>query len=330
MLQPAVAMKRNGDAWRRAGIAGLLVLCGACGSGAPPSRTDAAAGARTPIHRRIDLPSIAACGTCHARVYEEWSRSLHHRAWTNANVRRATQDFARHECRCCHSPMPVLEHGLAERPPFRDFNHDDGVHCLSCHGLADGVAAARDLPDAPCRPRHEPRLLQAEMCQPCHEPTHQAFTEYRTSAAFARGVRCADCHMPPRSDGSGRSHGPHGGLDPDFVRTALDWSCRIDGGELVLRLRNLTGHKFPGEIPSRSFLVHADVPGREPVRELLRKPHRGEERDDNRLLPDEVRELRWTLPAGTRPGDVRVRLLFQPLPLLPPEQCFVLGDWRGA
>ena len=38
--------------------------------------------------------------------------------------------------------------------------------------LADGVGAARTIPDAPCRPRFEPRLRDARLCYPCHEPTH--------------------------------------------------------------------------------------------------------------------------------------------------------------
>jgi hypothetical protein len=309
----------------RARVPSILLGCvagwaaAACGAPAP----------EPPIHERIDLPSLAACGTCHVRVYEEWAASLHHGAWTNANVRSATRDFEIEECRCCHSPMPVLEHSLVDRPPFRDFNHDDGVHCLSCHGRADGVAAARDLPDAPCRPRADPRLLQAEMCQPCHEPTHQAFSEYRESRAFETGKRCADCHMPEREDGSGRNHGPHGGMNEKFVRKAVAFACRIEDGELVVVLRNKTGHKFPGEIASRSFVVSIEIEGHEPVRELLRRPHKREARADNRLLPDEVRELRHRLPAGTAERDVRVRFLFLPLPLMQLEQAFVLGEWRG-
>ncbi|MBK8098768.1 MAG: hypothetical protein IPK26_16770 [Planctomycetes bacterium] len=302
-----------------------LWLLAACGAPADPLPAEP----EPPAHTRIDLPSLAACGSCHLRQYEEWAQSLHHGAWTNDNVRAATRNFEREECRCCHSPMPVLPHSLVERPPFRDFNHDDGVHCLSCHGLADGVAATRDIPDAPCRPRADARLQQAELCQPCHEPTHQAFAEYRLSAAFADGVRCADCHMPEREDGSGRSHGPHGGLNAAFVRKALRWSCAIADGELVVTLRNKTGHKFPGEIPSRSFVLQVELPGREPIRELLRRPHKGEDRADNRLLPDEERVLRFPLGDGVAAADVLVRFLFLPLPMTPIEQAFVLGEWRG-
>ena len=278
-----------------------------------------------PIHERIDLPSIAACGGCHQQVWEEWSRSLHAKAWTNANVLSATDNFRKQSCRPCHSPQSVLVTGLDRAPDYRDFNQEDGVHCLSCHGLPDGVAAARTLPEAPCRPRAEPRMRDTYHCYPCHQPTHQAFDEYEESRAFAEGTRCIDCHMPLREDGSGRSHGPHGGMNAEFVRTAIDWEVREEPGELVVVLTNLTGHKFPGEIPSRSFLLRIESEvGTETV--LLRKPHKGEARVDNRLLPDETRELRFPRPQG----EVAVRLLFQPLPLLGPDQCFELGRWTAA
>ena len=232
-----------------------------------------------PPYERIDLPSVAACGGCHLEVYREWSRSLHAGAWTNDNVRTATRNFEKKSCRPCHSPLSVFTTGFDRRPDYRDFNQEDGVHCLSCHGLEDGVAAARTIEGAPCRPRYSPELLRADHCYPCHEPTHQAFAEYRESDAFAVGVRCVDCHMQPREGRPGRSHGPNGGLNPEFVRRALAWSAALEDGAVRLELRNRTGHKFPGEIPSRSFLVIVEFPGSErgPERLLLRKPHKGED-----------------------------------------------------
>lgn len=292
-----------------------------------------------PIWKRIDQPAIAVCGGCHLDVYEEWSRSLHRGAWTNDNVRVATKDFAIESCRPCHSPEPVLPRGLDRRPKYRDYNHEDGVHCLSCHGLDNGVAAARGIEDAPCRPRFEPRLLDANMCYPCHEPTHQAFAEYRTSDAFDTGIRCVDCHMQPTLRGSGeteghhrtprqgRSHGPNGGLNEAFVKRALAWRCWIEDRHLKIELRNRCGHKFPGEIPSRSFLVHVSFPGADPIQVLMRKPHKSENRIDNRLKPDETRLLRYALPNGV--SSAKVRLLFKPLPLMRIDQAFVLGEWEG-
>jgi len=261
-------------------------------------------------------------------VTAEWAESLHARAWTNANVRAATDDFRKAGCRACHSPLPVLAESLDQAPDYRDFNQADGVSCLACHGLEDGVAAARTLSTAPCRPRAEPRLASVDLCYPCHQPTHQAFDEYRRSRAAAQGKRCTDCHMPLRADGSGRSHGAHGGFDRDFVRTALDWQCALEAREVVLRLTNRTGHRFPGEISSRSLLVRVRFPGHEDVTELLRRPHKGEERADNRLDVDETRELRFALPAGA--DSAEVELTFLQLPLMPVEQGFRLGRWSSA
>ena len=309
----------------------LLAGLGACASGAPedPSvATDTGAMAQEiplerPIHERIDLPSVAACGGCHVEVFREWSQSLHARAWTNENVRTATDDFAKKSCRSCHSPRSVFETGFDRRPAYRDFNQVDGVHCLSCHGLQDGVAAGRTIPDAPCRPRYEPRLLEADHCYPCHEPTHQAFQEYETSDAYALGIRCMDCHMPPAEGRPGRSHGPHGGLNPEFVARGVAWEVARGDRGVEITLRNRTGHKFPGEIPSRSLLVEVAFDGAPSEIEVLRRPHKGEERADNRLLPDEVRVLVRPIPPGARRAQVNI--LFRPLPLLPLESAFELG-----
>lgn len=289
-----------------------------------------------PIWERIDLPSLTACGGCHAEVYDEWAKSLHHGAWNNQNVQTATKEFAKLECRPCHSPQPVLPTGLDRAPAFRDFNHDDGVHCLSCHGLdrakGGGVAATRTIENAPCKPRREPRLQRAEMCFPCHEPTHQAFQDYYRSDAFATRVRCVDCHMQPTEHRRGRSHGPNGGFNADFVRRAVGWRCWLENGVVHVELRNRCGHKFPGEIPSRSFLVQVTFTGApapsDPVHALLRRSHKGEDRPDNRLEPDEVRVLRFPLPGGAT--GATVELLFKPLPLLPIESSFRIGSWSST
>lgn len=306
-------------------LIGTLALLGLAAHLVRAEDEDAAG--RAP-HETIDRPSRESCGGCHPRELEEWSRSLHAQAWTNANVRNATKDFTIAECRPCHSPRSIFETGLDVRPALRETNQADGVHCLSCHGLADGVAATRTIPDAPCRPIAEPRLSQADHCYPCHQPTHHAFDEYRTSRAFRRGTRCMDCHMPRREDGGGRSHGPHGGLNADFVREALDWEARLVGREVVLALTNRTGHKLPGEIPSRSLLVEVRFPGHDSTFVRLRKPNKGEDRVDDRLTPDETRELRFALPDGVT--DASVALWFLPLPLLTPEQGFALGEWSSG
>lgn len=295
------------------------------GSGAEPRPASRPEGALPPPFERLALPSVAACGGCHRAAYEEWAGSLHAKAWTNANVREATRGFELAECRPCHSPMPALATGLDRAPAFRDFNREDGVHCLSCHGIAGGVAAARAAEGAPCNPKEEPGLLRAEMCFPCHQPTHGAFDEYAVSSAKKEGKRCADCHMPPRAGGSGRSHAGLGGLDEAFVRRAIEARFERRGAEVRVLVTNKTGHKFPGEIPSRSFVVRVTYAAGEPLHLTLRKPRKHEAREDDRLRPDESRELRF----GPRGADAvaRIDLLFKPYPATPDGAAFALASW---
>lgn len=313
------------------GLVLAVVLAVGCGGAPRPTpaspEPEIVAAAGKPPYERIDQPSLVACGGCHTDVYREWSESLHHGAWTNANVRAATDNFAKESCRACHSPRSIFETGLMRRPGYRDFNQDDGVHCLSCHGLEGGVAATRTIPDAPCRPTFDARLSDADHCYPCHEPTHQAFSEYEESDAFALGIRCTDCHMPlvRREDGRmGRSHGPHGGLNAEFVKRSLRWRAWIEGEDVKVELANRTGHKLPGEIPSRSLLISVrfDAGPWEDV--LLRRPNKGEDRVDDRLRPDEVRTLAFPLPANAEAATVRI--LFRPLPLLPAGAGHSLGE----
>ena len=293
----------------------------------PPEQDSPSKQDSTPIHEQIDRPSVVACGGCHPDTYREWKDSLHHRAWTNDNVRNATRDFAIEKCRACHSPLPVLISGLDQPPLYRDFIQDDGVHCLSCHGRKDGVAAARTIPDAPCRPTFDPGLMKAEMCYPCHELTHDAFSEYYESDAHKLGIRCADCHMPARKDRPGHFHGGLGGLNEAFVKKAIETSCRLEERKVVVTIRNRTGHRFPGEIPSRAFIIRVEFDRGDARFVTLRKPAKSERREDDRLRPNETRELTFALPQGA--SRASVTFLWKPFPLLPDEEAFILCEWRS-
>ncbi len=285
----------------------------------PPHRSD------RPIHERIDEPSLVVCGGCHLEAYKEWSGSLHGRAWTNANVQNSTRGFQKQGCRKCHSPRSIFDTGLDRAPVYREANREDGVHCLSCHGLKNGVAATRTIASAPCKPIREPRLTQARLCYPCHEPTHGAFEEYLRSDAFALGLTCAACHMQQRELSQGHSHGANGGLNPEFVKRGLAWRVFQQEDYWWLELRNRSGHRFPGEIPSRSLLIRSQVGSASPELLTLARPRKGETRRDNRLEPDEVRKLRL-FPVQTK-QDLTLDLYFRPLPLLALDQCFLLGQW---
>ena len=135
-----------------------------------------------------------------------------------------------------------------------------------------------------------------------------------------------------RKDGTtffGAYHGPLGGLNIDFVREGLHWACRLDGGDVVVTLGNQTGHKFPGEISSRSLVLRVEFSNGDIEHLVYRKSHKTEtDRPDNRLTPNEFRDVRVPLPDGA--DGARVWILWKPYPLMPDEESFVIGEWSSG
>lgn len=293
----------------------------------------------------IGRPSKETCGGCHADVLAEWAPTLHARAWTNDNILRETRNFETLECRPCHSPEPVLPHALelsprCYRPPdFRPVNVEDGVHCLSCHGVAGGggVAALRDVPDAPCRPRRDARLLEPAFCATCHDPTHQAAEEWWVSPAMADGDACQDCHMERvgRAGGRrGRSHVFPGGFDRAQVQRSVTITARVEAGAVLVTFENRAGHKLPGEIPSRALTIGVEAFDAAGARvldttALIRRPFKSKEerlRPDDRLLPGETRTIATPLPPPA--ARAVVTAFFRSLPLQPDRHAIPLGRFE--
>jgi hypothetical protein len=265
-----------------------------------------------------------SCGKCHPKILEDWQKSLHGRAWTDPDFRMAAGTPPKMECRGCHSMEPILAREIATdvsyRPVYRPYHQEEGVNCLSCHGLSDGsVASSRDVPGAPCRPRRDDRLRTPEFCAACHNPTHLVYDEWKMSKS---GKTCTDCHA--MRDGK-FSHRMRGVDDPDFVRSGLDWSCRIDGGELRISLTNRSGHRLPAEVPTRLLRVKIRIGDAEEEIVFRRpmKPIVGEK--DNRLWPDETRVL-------SRPADgktpVKVEIRYQQSMFAQPKDWIVIGRWE--
>ncbi|MBL8900685.1 MAG: hypothetical protein JNM84_23840 [Planctomycetes bacterium] len=273
-------------------------------------------------------PALVACAPCHERVFLEWSESAHAHAWTDRNARQSSREFTRVECRSCHAPQAVLATGLDVIAVEREAQREDGVHCLSCHGLPSGeagVAGLRDLPTAPCRPRRVEALATNALCFPCHEPRQGTLAEFARSSAAARDERCATCHFPALEGRPGRSHGDWGGANERFVRTGLRFACRVEGEALVVELENRTPHRFPAESRTRSLVVRVEHESGAVEHRSFRRPNEGESSPDERLEPEERRELRFALPGAEAPR--RVELLFKTFPLQPDAAAFVLGRW---
>jgi hypothetical protein len=273
-------------------------------------------------------PALVACAPCHERVFREWSESAHARSWSDRNARQSSREFERGECRACHAPQAVLATGLDRVAVERSAQREDGVHCLACHGLPAGergVAALRDVPSAPCRPRRVEALATNALCFPCHEPRQGTLSEFARSAAATRGERCADCHFPAQEGRAGRSHADWGGANERFARTGIDLRCRVEAAELVVELQNKTPHRFPAESRTRALVVRVEHRDGSIEHRSFRRPNEGEALADERLEPDERRELRFALPGGAPP--LRVEALLKTFPLQPDGAAFVLRRW---
>jgi nitrate/TMAO reductase-like tetraheme cytochrome c subunit len=268
------------------------------------------------------IPSEQACGQCHKQVFEEHQANLHAQAWTDPvyimSARKKGVMIS--HCKSCHSMEPILfddysiDYGY--RPVLRDYNHNDGVGCVSCHLRPDGTVAARTTSDAPCKPVKDKRILTTEYCGSCHNPTHDVVYEFYTSQAYKQGATCHTCHMPEverlGADGKkkvGFSHKFEGGNSPSFVKKALKVEIKLEGRKVHATLTNLSSHKLPGEVPTRiiKFKVATyDKDGNNLFSEYqqIKRPGKTEIGfRDNRLLPDEVRTLTQEFPAGAVLSD---------------------------
>jgi hypothetical protein len=270
------------------------------------------------------LDSWTACGRCHQAQYQDWKGSLHEEAWLDPVYRLSAGTPPKLECRGCHSMEPILARKISTeysyRPVYRPYLQAEGVNCLSCHGRGDGtVAAARDLADAPCRPRKDERLLKPEFCGACHNPSHRAYDEWKLSTS---GKTCTECHAI--REGS-FTHRMRGTRDRDLVRAALGWSCEIEKGLLLVMLTNRSGHKLPAEVPGRALRVAIRLDDQEELVLFRRAPKQSIGIKDNRLLPEETRRLERSLGSATR---VRVEFWYQQSPLVMPEGWVQMGAWE--
>jgi len=288
------------------------------------------------------LAGPTSCLPCHSDVVEEWRQSMHAAAFTDPQVRAPGQadNFRKQECIPCHAPRPLFEHGIAEgsRTLARVERRADGVDCLSCHGVGDGVAATRAGLTGACRPVFRAELATHQQCYSCHNQ-HNTHDEWIVSPAAAGNQDCQSCHMPrvtraapevgaPRA---GRSHRFLGGRDKAYMLDglSLEHSIDRDAGELVVRLTNVfAGHNLPTDSRNRALdlvVTLFDIRGRavappadeerDPgsergtARRRFRNPYRSSGKPNTQLPAGETAVLR--VPLNAEATRARIELVYK-------------------
>jgi hypothetical protein len=321
----------------------------------PPGNTNGTApviviGAPTGDATDLPLPGTGAaiefthpsqCRACHADVYAEWEDSFHRVAWTDPHVRELSDNFKDTSCLSCHVPQPIHSGPVGSRVFERNSRFETGVDCLSCHQLpGGGVAARRDVPGAPCRPKAVATLGEAISCNGCHnqhglvEEWKDLFNKPKPEAGAllteGRSETCNDCHMPEVErvvgDGTrkGRSHRFPGGHSPEMLRSGMSLAASVDGGKLEVSVTNSnTGHRAPSDSRHRSFNVWVTVTTDGGVRVHDRRHiaeyrlyYRTPQQDDTNLRPGETARSSLALPAGVK-GTILVELGYS---LSPPDK----------
>jgi nitrate/TMAO reductase-like tetraheme cytochrome c subunit len=315
-----------------AGAAALLVLP-APEKGADPARSREAAPAAGTVAADADGPAArsaggreaftkaAECRQCHEALYAEWHTSMHGQAWTDPMVQGLSNGFRMTECIDCHAPMPIHETGISQRVAPRQHSRGDGVDCLTCHLMEDGVSVAAtrtvDTSATPgaCRPVAVPEMSTAAACAGCH---NQHFTVDEVAQSGVKET-CSDCHMPQteRAGKKGRSHLWPGAHSLEMHRKAVTLDLAIEQGAVVATVKNVGGaHQVPTDARHRSynvFLSATDERGNPLVADKMIGEFRLYYRDDfkpsTQIAFGKSGQARWPVPEGLK-GTAKVRLAY--------------------
>jgi nitrate/TMAO reductase-like tetraheme cytochrome c subunit len=289
--------------------------------GTAPSKGGATTPATASGGVRDPFTSAAQCQSCHEAVYAEWAGSMHGKAWTDPMVQNLSNGFRMSECIDCHAPMPIHETGVSRRVAPRQHARSDGVDCLTCHLLPDGVsvastrAADTSKVAGACRPVVVPEMATPAACAGCHNQ-HQTVDELAAS-----GVKetCSDCHMAsvPRGEAKGRSHVFPGAHALEMHQKAAKLDLAVESGAVVAKVTNVgAGHQIPTDARHRSynvFLSAWDDHGNQLVADKMigefRLYYRDDFRPSTQIAYGKSGEAKWPLPEGVK-GRAKVRLAY--------------------
>ena len=284
-------------------------------NGGPATSTT---GART-------VPFLTAddCRACHEDLWAEWKTSFHGQAWTDPMVQALSQGFRMPECIDCHAPLPIQVTGVGQRVAPRKNARGDGVDCISCHLMEDGVSVAAlratetSATPGACRPVVVPEMGKVDACASCHNQ-HETVDELLKSGL---DKVCLDCHMEPvvRKGKAGRSHRFPGGHDLAMLQRATKLEATFENGEIVVRVTNVgAGHQIPTDARHRSFnlwITAIDARGNpwvsdQPIPEgEMRLYYRDQFKPSTQVPYQKQHVAKWRVPDGLK-GKAIVKLTY--------------------
>jgi len=241
----------------------------------------------------IESLSASYCGSCHQAIYEEWSKSMHAKAWTDPYYQ---VDFAfdgsQQICLNCHIPLENQQENLvlgfrdSERfdpilKPNPDFDRalqQEGVTCAVCHVRDGRIIGPIERPDAPHAVRAVPEMAEGiYSCRQCHQVTNDRWDVFfkippcGTVMEIRQGGQkadCVSCHLPkterPLVEGfPSRQVGRHlfrGGHHPPSVKESLKVELSREqtrGGQAITAsLTNIkAAHALPTGTPDRHLTL---------------------------------------------------------------------------
>jgi nitrate/TMAO reductase-like tetraheme cytochrome c subunit len=241
------------------------------------------------------LPNISAqgCNACHFDIHDDWAASPHGQSSHQAVMREAAaRTGGSTACMGCHLPL-VNQHAelatgyhegdlsrpqMAPNPIWDATLAAEGVTCAACH-IRDGkIIATRAVPDAPHPMAISLELTTSDGCATCHQltwpgadkPLYDTHGEWSRSAYATAGVRCQDCHMPPKAGlatasrfAASPSHRLSADLsralsilvdlDSPILQRGQDWPMRV-------RVQNTgAGHHVPTGSPFRALVLRFEI-----------------------------------------------------------------------
>jgi hypothetical protein len=248
-----------------------------------------------------DYQGAAYCATCHQDKFDQWSQSLHSKAYTEAHFEPRVQQLSwgmdKELCLNCHSPSPRLV---------------EGVSCEVCHGPAQTMEVVKDV------------------CVNCHGSSStikddmlSTPAEFLQSTAHKEGKSCVDCHM--RDSEGAVFHAFQGSRAAPEVYRGVAEVERIEqrDGQLMVAVRNkVLGHYLPTGAPEN--ILFLEIEGYDDQSKAVYREEIKFEKSafwfrnmpmqvtgDNRLKDGELRELTFDLPQSL--SRVKATLKIKPI-----------------